>query len=195
MNLHVERDTMTEPAARPKRALESFRSYLRLLAAAQVPWQLRGAIDPSDMVQDTMLKAHERFAQFKGDCDAELAAWLRRMLKNTILDALRREDARPEFVGSVEGSSNYLEGQLADNQSSPSERAYRQEQLERLAQALELLPEEQRLAVQLQQIHDHSVQEIAEAMDLSKSAVGGLLKRGMRRLRELMREESDHERT
>ncbi len=185
MTLHAERDAM------PRRALESFRSYLRLLAAAQVPWQQRGRIDPSDVVQDTLVKAHERFAQFKGDGDAELAAWLRRILRNTIIDALRREGTRPEFVGSVEGSSDYLEGQLADKHSSPSERACRQDQLERLAQALELLPEEQRLAVQLQQIHDHSVQEIAEAMHLSKSAVGGLLKRGMRRLRELMREEGD----
>jgi RNA polymerase sigma-70 factor (ECF subfamily) len=56
------------------------------------------------------------------------------------------------------------------------------------------LPEDQRTAVQLQQIQDYSVEEIAQQMNRTKTAVGGLLKRGMRRLRELMQTGGDHER-
>jgi RNA polymerase sigma-70 factor (ECF subfamily) len=184
---------MSDPTTRADRPLESFRPYLRLLAAAQLPGHLRGQIDPSDVVQNTLLKAHEHFDQYRGTGEAELAAWLRRILANALIDALRRLTREPQLLQAVEQSSSQLEAMLWANGSTPSERAVRQEQLERLAQSLELLPEDQRTAVQLQQIQEYSVEEIAKLMNRSKSAVGGLLKRGMRRLRELMQEESDHE--
>jgi RNA polymerase sigma-70 factor (ECF subfamily) len=185
---------MREPGRKSERPLESFRPYLRMLAAAQLPRHLRGQVDPSDVVQNTLLKAHERFDQYIGTSEAELAAWLRRILANAMIDALRRVTREPVFLQAMEQSSSHLEALLAANDSTPREQAVRQEELERLAQALEQLPEEQRTAVQLQQIQDYSVEEIARIMSRSKTAVGGLLKRGMRRLRELMREGSDHER-
>lgn len=193
MNRHAERDAMSEPAPRSERPLESFRPYLRMLAAAQLPGNLRGQVDPSDVVQNTLLKAHEHFDQYRGTSEAELAAWLRRILSNALIDALRRVTREPQLLQAVEQSSSHLEALLTANVSTPSEQAVRQEELERLAQALEQLPEEQRTAIQLQQIQDYSVEDIAKLMSRSKTAVGGLLKRGMRRLRELMREGSDHE--
>jgi len=170
------------------RPLEGFRSYLRMLAGAQIPHAMRGQVDPSDLVQHTLLQAHEKQVQFRGGSDAELAAWLRAILRNAIVDALRRVTREPHMLQAVEQSSAHLEALISAADSSPSEQAARQEQLERLAQALEQLPEDQRSAVQMQQIHDCSVEEIAEALGKSKSAVGGLLKRGMRRLREMMQQ-------
>lgn len=183
---------MSESASRSGRPLESFRPYLRMLAAVQLPAHLRGQVDPSDVVQIALLKAHERFDQYRGTSEAELAAWLRRILANTMIDALRRVTREPQMLQAVEQSSSHLEALLAANASTPSEQAVRQEELERLALALEQLPEDQRTAVQLQQIQDYSVEEIAKLMGRSKTAVGGLLKRGMRRLRELMRDGSEH---
>lgn len=178
-----------------ERPLESFRPYLRLLAAAQLPAHLRGQVDPSDVVQNTLLKAHEHFDQYHGTSEAELAAWLRRILANVMIDALRRVTREPRVLQAMEQSSSHLEALIAAEGSTPSEQAVRQEELERLAHALELLPDDQRTAVQLQQIQEYSVDEIAKLMGRSKTAVGGLLKRGMRRLRELMQEGSDREST
>lgn len=183
---------MSEPGPSSERPLASFRPYLRMLAAAQLPVHLRGQIDPSDVVQNTLLKAHAHFDQYRGTSDAELAAWLRRILGNAMIDALRRVTREPQLLQAVEQSSAHLEALLAANVSTPGEQAVRQEELERLAQALESLPEDQRTAVQLQQIQDYSVAEIARLMSRSKTAVGGLLKRGMRRLRELMQAGGDH---
>jgi RNA polymerase sigma-70 factor, ECF subfamily len=144
---------MREPASRSERPLESFRPYLRMLAAAQLPWHLRGRVDPSDVVQNTLLKAHERFDQYRGTSEAELAAWLRTILARAVIDALRPE---PLLLQALEQSSSRLEALIAAKSSSSREQAARQEELERLAEALEQLPEDQRTAVQLQQIQDYS---------------------------------------
>src|SRR4051794_39487583 len=76
------------------RALEEFRDYLRLLARLQLDPRLRTQVDPSDVVQEALLKAHARQDQFRGRTDAEKAAWLRQILANTMTDALRRFNRR-----------------------------------------------------------------------------------------------------
>jgi RNA polymerase sigma-70 factor (ECF subfamily) len=172
------------PAPRP---LESFRSYLRMLADLQMPWKENGRLDPSDVVQDTLVKAKQHLGQFRGKTEAELAAWLRGILSNAMIDALRRVTReRSVLQALVELSSARLEASLAADGSSPSEQAVRHEELEQLAAALTQLPEDQRSAVQLQHLHGLSVALIAGYLGRSKSAVGGLLRRGMARLRELM---------
>lgn len=64
------------------RPLESFREYLRLLARMNMDPRLQARIDPSDLAQQTLLKAHEKQGQFRGKTDAERAAWLRTILAN-----------------------------------------------------------------------------------------------------------------
>jgi RNA polymerase sigma-70 factor (ECF subfamily) len=182
------------PNAR-KWPLESYRDYLRLLARLQLPALLRSKVDPSDVVQETLLRAHEKVKQFRGHTDAELAGWLRRILLNHLTVAMRRFGP-PAHQGtqewsleqSMEESSARLEAWLASDASSPSENAVRHEELLRLAEALARLPENQRMALELKHLQGWSVEAIARQMGLSKSAVGGLLRRGMKKLRELMEE-------
>jgi RNA polymerase sigma-70 factor (ECF subfamily) len=60
--------------------LSHFRAYLTLLASRQIQRRLRPRVSPSDVVQETMLRAHLNFGQFRGRTERELLAWLREIL-------------------------------------------------------------------------------------------------------------------
>jgi DNA-directed RNA polymerase specialized sigma24 family protein len=72
------------------RLLESYRNYLRLMARTGIDASLRGKADPSDLVQETLIKAHQHFDQFQGQTEADLIAWLRQILARNLADLVRR---------------------------------------------------------------------------------------------------------
>jgi RNA polymerase sigma-70 factor, ECF subfamily len=176
-------------------ALGRFRDYLLLLARAQLGGRLRGKLDPSDLVQQTLLEAHQKLDQFRGCTEAELAAWLRRMLGWSLADAIRtlgrakRDVARERSLeAALEQSSSRLEAWLAAGQSSPSQQAVRHEQEARLTEALADLPEAQRDALVLRHLKGWSLAQISQHLGRTPAAVAGLLKRGAKQLRLVLRE-------
>jgi len=74
----------------PPCTLERFRSYLHLLARLQLQGRPPARLDPSDVVQQTLLEAHRQRGQFRGQTDVERAAWLRQILAHNLADAARR---------------------------------------------------------------------------------------------------------
>ncbi len=176
--------------------LDRYREYLRMVARVQLPGYLQAKLDASDLIQQAFLEAHQAYAGLVGRSDGELAAFLRRVLTNNLADAVRRYTAAGRDVmrerslqADFAQSSARLEAWVAGRQSTPSQRAIREEQLLHLADALAQLPDDQRRAVELHHLLDCSVEEIARQMQRSESAVGGLLRRGLKKLRELMRDE------
>jgi len=145
---------LTQAFGHTRRPLEQYREYLRLLARLQLDPRLRGELDPSDLVQQTLLKAHERLEQFRGETDAELRAWLRAILARNLADAVRKfgrqqGDRALSLEAALEQSSAKLEAMLATEESSPSQGLLRAERLVGLAEALAGLTEDQRTAVEL----------------------------------------------
>jgi RNA polymerase sigma-70 factor (ECF subfamily) len=172
---------------------DRFRSYLRLLAKMQLDERLRSKLDPSDIVQQTLLQAHRAMGDFRGKSDAEMAAWLRQILARNLAHAVRdfgrdkrNVNRERSLQAAVDASSARLDAWLAAEQSSPSQQAQRNEQVLELCNALEQLPDAQREAVQLHYWQSATLAEIAERLDRTPAATAGLLKRGMRKLRELM---------
>jgi RNA polymerase sigma-70 factor (ECF subfamily) len=173
-------------------SLQRYRSYLHLLARLQLDPRLRGKLDASDVVQQAMLQAHQAREQFRGEEGAR-RAWLRQILARCLGHALRDFRRGKRDVGrerpleaAVEASEVRLEAWLAADQTSPSQRADRTEQVLRLADALAALPEAQREAVVLHYWQDWSVIDIARHLGRTTTAVAGLLKRGLRQLREAL---------
>jgi RNA polymerase sigma-70 factor (ECF subfamily) len=176
-------------------ALEQYRDYLRLLARIQLGARLQAKLDPSDVVQEAMLKAHAGRAQFRGQNEAEWLAWLRAILANVLTDALRRFATESRQMGreqalvdDLEQSSVRLEHLLAADQASPSQRAIRCEELLGLARALNCLPPDQRFVVEMHHLKGLELTEVSKLMDRSRPAVVGLLYRGLNKLRELLRD-------
>jgi RNA polymerase sigma-70 factor (ECF subfamily) len=174
--------------------LEKFRDYLRLLTRMQLGPRWKGWLDPSDLVQQTLLEAYGQRAQFRGADDAARGAWLRAILARNVADAIRaqgrqkRDIARDRSLeADFEASSARLGAWLAAEQSTPSAQAVRHEQAVIVANALARLPESQREALVLHYWQDCSLAEIAARLDRTTDAVAGLLKRGLRHLRALLK--------
>src|SRR6187401_905795 len=145
---------------------ERYRAYLHLLAAHQMDERLRRKCDSSDVVQQTLLLAHQNAAQFRGRTEGEWKAWLRRILANHLKNKLeefgsqKRDLARERSLEvGLDETSMRLEGWAASGQPSPSDEVLRHEQLERLATCLNQLPEDYRRALELRHLEECSLEE------------------------------------
>jgi RNA polymerase sigma-70 factor (ECF subfamily) len=147
--------------------------------------RLRAKLDASDVVQQAILQAHERRDQFRGRTEGEWLAWLRAILANTLAAAGRRFSTEARDLRKERSLEAELE-QIAADQTSPSERAIRYEELLRLAHAVAQLPEDQRRVVELHHLKGLPVAEVAKLMGRSPPAVVGLLFRGLNKLRALL---------
>ena len=175
--------------------LDRFRSYLLLLARVRLDPRLKGKLDASDIVQQTLLEAHQILGQFRGNTVAEQAAWLRQILARNLANAARdlgraKRDVRRErsIQAALDESASSLEAWLAAEQSSPSQQAQRHERAVLLAEALAMLPEAQREAVVLRHWQGWSLADIAKQLDCTTAAVTGLLHRGLKNLRKQLQE-------
>src|SRR2546430_10666182 len=105
--------------------LNQYRGYLRALAQIELGRRLQSKIDPSDIVQQSLLEAQQDLAALRGKSEAELVAWLRMILTRNLLSAARdfgaqKRDIRRErsLAQQVENSSVRLEQFLAGDQTS-----------------------------------------------------------------------------
>ena len=174
-----------EPAAA---IWQTHRDYLLLLARVQVGKEFAGKIDLSGIVQQTVWEA-SREVPPKGD-DEHQRAWLRTLLANNLRDELRRltaarRDVRREtpLAARLDASSARIEAWLAGQDSSPSQKAARSEELSRLARALAELPDDQQRAIELHHFQGEPLAIVAEQIGRNKEATAALLYRALKKLR------------
>jgi RNA polymerase sigma-70 factor (ECF subfamily) len=175
------------------RLLEGHRRRLRaavegIVGAAGRP------IDPSDLVQEAFLRAGRDFASFRGAGEAELQAWLRRILINLLTDQVRRDRRRSPREGRPASLDALLERPggaahraLASNGPSPSEAAARRERALLLAEAVDRLPEDYRRVYLLRTLHHLPFDDIGPKMRRSPGAVRMLWARALERLGDELR--------
>ncbi len=142
-------------------------------------------LDGPDLVQETLTRALGRIGQFRGGSDADLVRWLRRIMDEAVADKL--EDFRtvtgaegPEGPGPAlvlepsTPSGAFLGGTTIIRDEEPEDDGF----LVSFALAIECLPEDQRDAVNLRDLHGCPVDEIALLMGTTEKSVAGLLLRG-----------------
>ena len=172
------------------RLLELYRNYLRLMARSLSYGGLRARLDPSDLVQETFLKAHREFDRFAGATEPELVAWLRQILVRSMTDQARhhrsqgRDLRRQESLqAALDRSSLAVQRALSSPLTSPSARLEKRERAVLLADALEKLPADYREVFILRSLEHVPVEEIAARMGRSTNAVYKLWYRAMTSLK------------
>src|SRR5262245_45325068 len=142
------------------RLLEAQRPALHRLAQRQLEGRIAARVDASDVIQQTFLEAHRSFEQFAGLDARELVAWLEGILDHKVAGAIRhhallqkRNVSRERSLDdSRRGGGAPLKQELDAGFSSPSQKAIRGEEAQRLTQALTALPDDQREAVRLRHL-------------------------------------------
>jgi RNA polymerase sigma-70 factor (ECF subfamily) len=167
-----------------------YQNYIAMLARLQINHRLRGKLSPSDIVQETFLTARQRFAQFRGNCEEELIAWLRKILATRIADFVRHYSAErrdialeQELDAELDGSAQVLAQGLRAKTSSPSQHAMHREQGVLLADALAQLPPDYREVIIRRNLEQQSFAEVALGMDRSMNSVRNLWTRAIAKLR------------
>ncbi len=178
------------------RLLEQYRGFLLMLGHRYLSERLRRRIDPADLVQITFLEAKRDLAAFRGETPAEFAGWLRGMLKNNVATAVTQHvtTQKRSLKREVEAAANDSGrpawiAQLPGSTTSPSGVAIRDEAVMVLLEALHQLPETQAEAIRLRYMEGLPLSEIVQRTGKSETAVAGLLKRGLQKLRTIMNTE------
>jgi RNA polymerase sigma-70 factor (ECF subfamily) len=169
--------------------LDSCRNYLLLVANQELDPALRAKVSPMDLVQETFLRAHNAFDRFTGDTEAELLAWLRRILINHLLNV------REQFQGTqrrdVHRELSLQGGELPAGEhseprrwSTPLRGLVAQEEIASLQRALSRLPEHYQEVIRLRHFEERGFPEIGAAMGRAPDAVRMLWVRAIERLRQ-----------
>jgi RNA polymerase sigma-70 factor (ECF subfamily) len=128
----------------------------------------------SDCVQDAFISAFRRAGSYRGD--AAVTTWLHRIVVNACLDRLRRDKPTSELP----------EHELADRRDAHSSVDTRLD----VREALDRLPEGQRMALILVDMHGLSVAEAAQVLEVAEGTVKSRCSRGRDTMAALLREPS-----
>lgn len=159
-------------------------SFIDELPSRQ-PARSRPGLDrPSDIAQETALRAFDRFSQFQGTTEAEWRAWLRQIYAHYRDQAFRnarrhKRDVRHTVPFDDDSTHAVSAAQKRPSQLMAHEETWRQT----LAHIYEL-PEEQRRALWLCHLKELPVADVARVMNKTEAAVAGLLRRGLHKLRQ-----------
>ena len=138
-------------------------------------YRLGNIADAEDVTQEAFLRLWKIAPNWKYD-KAQVSTWLYRVVYNLCKDRYRR--ATLENLSSAQ--------EVTDGIQSPTDNIEAQYRQKALYDAMSILPENQRLAIQLRHIDELSNPEIAEIMELSIEAVESLTARGKRKLIEIL---------
>ena len=173
------------------RLLDHFRPQLRGWARGRVEGKIRARVDESDVAQQSCLSALRNFDQFEGSRLPQFIAWLRQIHEQNLRDVVRDHAVYGKRAVSRESDDRDAAEAAPAEMASPSRQAMREERAARIDRALETLPEAQREAVRLRHLEGCSLAEIARRLDRSEAATAGLLKRGLAKLRQKLKDESE----
>lgn len=180
---------------------DAFRNYLLAAANQAVAADIRQKVAPSDLVQQTMIDACRGFDRFEGTSEAELHAWLRRILLHNVGDVVQgfRKTAKRDIAREVplecDESAQEIYQRVATQEPSPSSCAVAVEERILLEQALARMPRHYADAVRMRNLEYCSFAEMGAAMQTTADTARKLWERAIKRLARELRPSHDSART
>lgn len=167
------------------RLWQEYRNYLLLVAHEKLDPDLQAKVSPSDLVQETFLEAQRDFAQFHGDREGELRAWLGRILANNVANVtrhykatdMRAVDREVPLPGMTDSGQRGPD--LPRDTPTPSDRVVAQEDLAALEEALARLPDHYRQVLRLRYDEQLPFADIGMALGCSAEAARKLWVRAL----------------
>jgi RNA polymerase sigma-70 factor (ECF subfamily) len=185
-------------ASRPNLSQQSDEALLQLVAQrnlaayellyrrhAQVMFNLiarvvRDSATAEELLQDVFWQIWEHAHQYRGSGAA--LAWMMRVARNRSLDELRRQRVRPSTV-----SADAAEVENVADVTTTEETVEMQMRRAQVQRALDSIPEDQRLCLELAYFEGLSQREIAEQTNLAVGTIKSRIRIGLEKIERLLR--------
>ena len=170
---------------------------LRRMVNLRLDPRLAARLDPSDVVQDTLVEAHRRLPDYALDRPMPFYPWLRGIAWDKLIEITRRHITAERRsvnreVGQLDLSGDsqlILVDRMMPVTATPSEQALRQEMRSRVQQAISQLPPRDHEIIVLKHLEELNVSEIAAVLGIEQEAVYSRYRRAVQRLHRLLSNE------
>jgi RNA polymerase sigma-70 factor (ECF subfamily) len=171
--------------------LKRHRHSLRRMVEAGLNRGLSRRVDASDVVQETLLSASRRLAEYLQNPQLPFHAWLRQLARDRLADAYRRQLAdkrdvsREQSVGDDQPSLSPA-AQVRDEGLTPAAMLLKDELANCFSAAVDQLPEEAREIILMRHAEQLTNSQAAELLGLSEPAASMRYLRALRQLKSLL---------
>ena len=176
--------------------IHTCRDYLLFIANHEFDGRLQAKCAPSDIVQNTLVKAVEHFDEFQGENQQALLAWLRRILIHEIVDSRRaflaagKRDIRRENPADGDPKLTAERLGVVDPDQTPATRAELTDDIDRLRVALQQLSPDYEAVIRMRNWERLTFAEIGRRMGRSEEAAKKLWARALTSLKDAL---ADHD--
>jgi RNA polymerase sigma-70 factor (ECF subfamily) len=144
--------------------------------------------EAEDVVQETFLRVYTNLEKY--DENQKFSTWIYRIATNLCIDRLRKR--KPSYSIDAEmtdGEGTDWHAMLASNDAGPDEELILSETQLNIREAIQTLPDKYKTVVILRYLHDMSLQEISDVLEMPVTTVKTRVHRG----REFLRKKLDAE--
>ena len=180
--------------------IDRHRNALRHLVRMRLDRKIQRRVDVSDVVQDVLVEANRRLQRYMDDPIMPFHLWLRQIAKDRIIDAHRRHrvsakrsvDREQQMVAprGYDQSSIQLAAMLGDNRLTPAAAALQKEMAKKVEEAISKLEEKDCEIIVMRHYEHLTNQEIGQILELSEPAASMRYLRAIRRLKQVLSEDS-----
>ena len=182
--------------------LDRHRQAVHRMVKMRLDQKIQRRVDVSDVVQDVMVEANRRLADYLKKPVMPFHLWLRHIARDRIIDAHRRHRGSAKRSidreegggdGGLDRSTLELVAQAYDPELTPAAIAAQKELSEQVEAAIRQLDEQDCEIIIMRNYEQLSNQEVAQALELSEPAASMRYLRAIRRLREMLTGEESAE--